>query len=122
MSIVNFFFKIQPMKRHRLFPNAKGKKQVTLFKRESSYYARYSVQNITVSNGNRYVTESLKTLDYALATERAWERLAAIRVAEKSGVAVRSETVSSVIAEFLTAYQDALELGMSNFTPSMLRG
>ncbi|MGH7000634.1 MAG: hypothetical protein ACREEA_03940, partial [Stellaceae bacterium] len=106
----------------RLFPDSRGKQQVTLFRRGVSYYARFRVQNHAIAYGARYLTETMKTLALEEATQRAWERLAAIRVAEKTGIVLKSDSVAEEIDAFISGYEDRLSKGMSDHSPFMLRG
>jgi len=110
------------MEKRRLFPDKRGRKQVTVYRRKSSFYARFAIHNRSITSGARYITETLATHDFETATQRAWERLATIRVAEKSGHSLRSNTVAATIDDFITAYQDGLAKGISDHSVAMLRG
>jgi len=106
----------------RLAPDEKGRKRISVFLRGGTYYARFRITNRIVSKGALYVTETMKTGSLEEAGVRAFQRLLEIRVAEKSGLTIKSTTVSDEIDAFIRHYEEGLEKGLSGFSKNMLRG
>jgi hypothetical protein len=89
-------------------------------KRGSVYYARYKVERRELANGQRYLTESLRTHDRDVALERALERYAALKTKQASGAAIKALTVDQAIDKFLDHYKAQLAAGVNRYTPAML--
>jgi hypothetical protein len=105
----------------RFAPDERGKPRVSVFRRGSTFYARFRVQNKTISRGRLYVTESLKTSNEQEANQKAYERLLEIRLAEKSGSSLNKDTVAEAIDAFIAEYEDRLQKGLSGHSAHMLR-
>lgn len=86
------------------------------------FYARYKISNPKSANNQRYVTESLKTESLSVALDKARERFAEIRLIEKQGRAIRSDSVAEEIDRYIAEYEANLKLGHSGYSPHMLRG
>ena len=89
-------------------------------KRGSVYYARYKVERRELANGQRYLTESLRTHDRDVALERARERYAALKTKQASGGTIKALTVDQAIDKFLAHYKAQLAAGVNRYTPAML--
>lgn len=105
----------------RLAPDQRGKPRISVFRRGSTFYARFRIQNKAISGGKLYVTESLKTWNEQEANQKAYERLLEIRLAEKRGSSLNKDTVAEVIDDFIVEYEDKLAKGLSGHTKHMLR-
>lgn len=88
----------------------------------SCYYARFKIKNRRVANGQRYVTESMRTMDLAIAEDRARQRYVEIEQFEQQGRALRSGTVAEEIDAFCDDYSANLKQGISGYSPHMYRG
>ena len=86
------------------------------------YYARFKITNKGVADGQRYVTESLKTTDEAVAHDVARQRYAEICHLEASNRAIKSGTVKAEIASFMEEYEDGVTKGLRGFSKHMLVG
>ncbi len=86
------------------------------------YYARYKITNKSVAHGQRYVTESLKTTDEAVALDRARQRYAEICFLEASNKAIKSGTVKAEIDAFIEQYEDGASKGLRGYSKHMLVG
>jgi integrase len=86
------------------------------------YYARFKITNQRVADGQRYVTESLDTTDETTALDRARQRYAEIRRAERENKAIKSGSVGAEIDEFMQAYEDGVNKGLRRHSAHMLRG
>jgi hypothetical protein len=86
------------------------------------YYARYKITNKKVADGQRYVTESLKTMDEAVALDRARQRYAEICLLERENKAIKSGTVKTEIDAFIEQYEGGLGLGLRGYSKHMLIG
>lgn len=84
------------------------------------YYARFKITNKTVADGQRYVTESLKTTDKDLALDRARQRYAEICLLERENKAIKSGTVKSEIESFIAQYEDGVKKGLRGYSGDML--
>jgi hypothetical protein len=93
------------MKITRLAPDERGKPRVSVFRRGSTFYARFRIQNKTISSGNLYITETLKTSNEHEANQKAYERLLEIKLAEKKGSSLNKDTVAEAIDDFITEYE-----------------
>ena len=109
------------MKITRFAPDERGKSRVSVFRRGSTFYARFRIQNKTISSGNLYITETLKTSSEQEANQKAYERLLEIKLAEKKGSSLNKDTVAEAIDDFITEYEDRLAKGLSGHTRHMLR-
>ena len=109
------------MKIARLVPDERGKPRVSIFRRGSTFYARFRIQNKAISRGKLYVTETLKTTSEQEAHQRAYERLLEIRRAEKQGASLSKDTAADAIDQFIVEYEDRLSKGLSGHTKHMLR-
>jgi integrase len=109
------------MKITRLAPDERGKPRVSVFRRGSTFYARFRIQNKTISSGKLYITETLKTSNEQEANQKAYERLLEIRLAEKKGSSLNKDTVAEAIDDFIAEYEDRLAKGLSGHTKHMLR-
>ena len=109
------------MKITRLVPDERGKPRVSIFRRGKIFYARFRIQNKTISDGKLYITETLKTANEQEANQRAYERLLEIRLAEKQGSSLNKDTVADAIDQFIIEYEDRLAKGLSGHTKHMLR-
>lgn len=86
------------------------------------FYARYKITNRSVADGQRYVTESLKTTDEEIALDRARQRYAEICFLEASNRAIRSGTVEAEIGAFVKQYEDGVAKGLRGYSKHMLVG
>ena len=86
------------------------------------YYARFKITNKKVADGQRYVTESLKTTDEAVALDRARQRYAEICLLERENKAIKSGTVKAEIEAFMEQYEDGVGKGMRGYSKHMLVG
>jgi integrase len=109
------------MKITRLAPDERGKPRISIFRRGSAFYARFRIQNKTISSGKLYITETLKTSNKQEANQRAYERLLEIKLAEKKGSSVNKDTVAKGIDAFIAEYEERLAKGLSGYTKHMLR-
>src|SRR5271167_4891696 len=109
------------MKITRLAPDGRGKPRVSVFRRGSTFYARFRIQNKTISNGKLYITQTLKTSNQQEANQKAYERLMEIKLAEKKGSSLNRDTVAKAIDDFIAEYEDRLAKGLSGYTKHMLR-
>jgi hypothetical protein len=98
-----------------------GKSRISVFRRGTTFYARFRIENKTISGGKTYVTESLKTSDKHEADQKAYERLLEIKLAEKKGTSLNKDSVSETIDDFIAEYEDRLAKGLSGYTKHMLR-
>lgn len=98
---------------------------ITIFLRQLQsggvYYARFKLSDYRLSNGRRYLTESMKTSSFEEAKEAAIARYVEVQSLERMGRTVRSETVASEIARFIRDYEQKLEAGHQRFSKHMLR-
>jgi integrase len=118
---VNVSVNVSGMSITRLVPDERGKPRISVFRRATTFYARFRIQNKTVSGGRLYVTESLKTADEQEANQKAYERLLEIRLSEKNGSSLNKDTVSETIDAFIAEYEDKLAKGLTGHTKHMLR-
>lgn len=107
--------------------------KVTIFQRKLKsgdiYYARYAIDKNArnLADGQRYITESLKTNDESTARVIAQERYLDIRFKSKTSQAIKGKFVRDGINDFLKWYESrivensARSFGRGNFTKSMLR-
>jgi integrase len=109
------------MKITRFAPDDRGNPRVSVFRRGGRFYARFRIQNKTVSDGKLYVTETLKTSDQDEANQKAFERLLEIKLAEKRGSSLNKHTVAQAIDEFIAEYEYKLAKTLSGHTKHMLR-
>ncbi len=109
------------MKITRFAPDDRGNPRVSVFRRGSRFYARFRIQNKTISDGKLYITETLKTSDEEEANQKAFERLLEIKLAEKRGSSLNKHTVAEAIDEFIAEYEDKFAKGLSGHTKHMLR-
>jgi integrase len=84
------------------------------------YYARFKITNKKVADGQRYVTESLKTTDEKVALDRARQRYAEICYLEEVNKAIKSGTVKSEIESFIAQYEDGVAKGLRGYSNDML--
>jgi integrase len=105
----------------RFAPDERGKARISVFRRGSTFYARYRIHNKAISSGKLYVTESLKTSNEQEANQKAYERLLEIRLAEKKGSSLNKDTVAEAVDDFIAEYEDKLAKGLSGHTKHMLR-
>lgn len=91
-------------------------------KKGDFYYARYKISNKKLSNGQRYLTETLDTNNLSHALDKARNRFAEISFLEKQGLALRSRTVAAEIDSFVHDYQNGVQQNLSGFSAGMLRG
>src|SRR3974377_316475 len=97
----------------RLAPDERGKPRISIFRRGSTFYARFRIQNKTISSGKLYITETLKTSNEQEANQRAYERFLEIKLAEKKGSSLNKDTVAEAIEAFITEYEERLAKGLS---------
>jgi hypothetical protein len=109
------------MKITRLVPDEKARQRISVFLRGNTFYARFRIQNKIISNGNLYITETLKTSNEQEANEKAYQRFLEIRLSEKTGSSLNKNTVAKYIDDFISEYKDKLEKGLSGHTKHMLR-
>ena len=109
------------MKITRFAPDDRGNPRVSVFRRGGRFYARFRIQNKTISDGKLYITETLKTSNEDEANQKAFERLLEIKIAEKRGSSLNRHTVADAIDEFIAEYEDKLAKGLSGHTKNMLR-
>ena len=76
------------------------------------YYARFKITNKRVADGQPYVTESMGTTDVDIAVDRARQRYAEIKAAEKASKSIKSGSVSAEIDAFIEAYEDGVKKGL----------
>jgi integrase len=105
----------------RFAPDERGKPRVSVFRRGTTFYARFRLQNKTIAGGKLYITETLKTSSEQEANQKAYERLLEIRLAEKSGSSLNKDTVAEAIDAFIAEYEDRLQKGLSGYSAHMLR-
>jgi integrase len=86
------------------------------------YYARFKIANKKVSDGKRYITETLKTKSLELALDKARHRFAEISLFERQGKTIRSGTVADEIDAFMSEYVNGVKQGLSGYSTAMLRG
>lgn len=86
------------------------------------YYARYKISNKGVADGQRYVVESLKTTDEAVAHDRARQRYAEIRLFETENKSLKTGTVKAEIDGFIAQYEDGVRKGLKGYSEHMLVG
>jgi integrase len=86
------------------------------------YYARFKITNKSVADGQRYVTESLDTMDEAIALDRARQRYAEICLLERENKAIKSGSVKAEIDEFIKQYEVGVSKGLRGYTSHMLTG
>ena len=102
-----------------------GELKVAVFLRELRhsvrYYARFKIDDRSLANGQRYVTESLRTDDLDTALERARRQYALLEARQNLGVAIKQITVNEAIDKFLKDYESKLKHGISGFSKSMAR-
>lgn len=84
------------------------------------YYARFKVSNAKSGNGQRYITESLRTDDFHHAVEVARTRYAEITLMEKENKFIKTESVSLAIEKFMREYEHGVTQGRSSHSQSML--
>ena len=105
---------------------------ITLFTRNlksgNVYYARYRITKRNLADGQRYITESLKTLDETEAIYKSQERYLEIKFKEKTSQAIKGKFVRDAIHDFLNDYQNRLNSSHPNettrkgrYTSGMLR-
>jgi len=103
-----------------------GTAKVSVFlrnlKKKSIYYARFRVDRQDLSNGQRYITESLKTDNLDRALQLAQERYAQIRFAQQAGIGLKPLPTDEAINKFLSNYERNVSLMVAGFSPHMLRG
>ena len=85
------------------------------------YYARFRIEKRFLANGQRYVTESLRTDDLNTALDRARQRYALLETRQNLGLAIKQITVNQGIDRFLTDYESKLKKGIGGFSKSMAR-
>jgi len=112
---------------HRLgFDKGTNGERITVYlrrlKRSSCYYARYHITKHDLANGQRYITESLRTDHLETALERARQRLADIQHKEESRIALKPLTVTEALDKFLHQYEQGVRADVPNFSVAMLRG
>ena len=111
---------------HLGFDDAIGANRVSVYQRRLAngpvYYARFKLTKRELANGQRYLTESLKTDDLDAALESARQRYSEICFHEASGQALKQVTVGVAIQQFIANYQRNLDAGASGYSESMLRG
>src|ERR1700683_980833 len=109
------------MKITRFAPDDRGNPRVSVFRRGGRFYARFRIQNKTISDGKLYITETLKTSDQDEANQKAFERLLEIKIAEKKGSLLNKHTVAEAIDEFIAEYEDKLAKGLSGHSKNTIR-
>ena len=105
----------------RFAQDERGKPQVSVFRRGTTFYARFRLQNKTIAGGKLYITETLKTSSEQEASQRAYDRLLEIQFAEKKNTSLNKDTVAEVIDDFIAEYEERLAKGLSGHTTHMLR-
>ena len=112
---------------HRIgFDAATNSERISVYLRrlatKNVYYARYSIAQRTLANGQRFITESLRTSNLDEALERARQRFAEIKHKEGARQALKPTNVASAIKKFLSHYEGNVKAGVSGFSQPMLRG
>src|SRR5271167_2304217 len=111
---------------HLGFDDAIGTNRVSVYRRAlangETYYARFKLTKRELANGQRFLTESLKTSKLEAALENARGRYAEIRFQEESEQAIKPLLVATAIDRFIENYERNLTAGVSGYSHSMLRG
>lgn len=107
---------------HKIKSPDDGMEKASVFLRGKIYCARFTVDNTKISNGRRYVTETLRTSDLQVALARAHLRLAEITKNEKAGRSISKHSIEIEIDQFMQEYRLGVEQRLSGFSPHMLRG
>jgi site-specific recombinase XerD len=109
---------------HRLGVGVGGRLMISVYLRDHKtgpcYYARFKVSNSKSGNGQRYITESLRTDDFHHAVEVARTRYAEINLMEKENRYIKTESVSVAIDKFIRDYEHGVEQRRSSHSVSML--
>ena len=111
---------------HLGFDNAIGSNRVSVYQRQLAngpmYYARFRLAKRELANGQRFITESLKTNDREAAFERARQRYSKIRFQEDADQALKEISVAAAITRFIENYERNFQAGVSGYSEPMLRG
>lgn len=109
---------------HRLGVGSGGRLIISVYLREHKtgpcYYARFKVSNPRSANGQRYITESLRTDDFHHALEVARTRYAEITLMERENKFVKTESVAVNIEKFMRDYEHGVMQGRGSHSKSML--
>ncbi len=110
---------------HLISDDQTGEIKVSVFLRQlkhlERYYARFKIDDRKLANGQRYVTESLRSDDFDIASDRARQRYADIQAQQKLGASIKQITTNQAIDRFLADYENKLEKGISGFSSGMAR-
>lgn len=109
---------------HHLCPDSQGTSLVSVYIRQLAkgavFYARYKIDKRSLANGQRFITESLKTDNLELAIQRAHQRFAEIRFSQEQNIGLKDITVEQAITRFLDNYQRNVDAGVTGFSRHML--
>lgn len=109
---------------YHLCPDTNGDPKVSVYLRELSksgtYYARYKIDRRELANGQRFITESLKTDNLEQALEKAKVRYAAIKFAQESGIGLKDLNVEEGILKFIGDYEKKVIAEIAGYSKHML--
>lgn len=109
---------------HYLCPDADGNAKVSVYlrtlRKSPVYYARYKITKRELANGQRFITESLKTdnLDRAIAV--AQQRYAQLHFAQESNIGLKDHTTEDGIRKFLENYERNVDGGIVGWSRAMM--
>lgn len=100
-------------------------KKVVLYTRSLkqgvTYYARFKLDRPELANNQPYVRESMKTPSLDIATTRALERAAELKILQDNDMVVRGKTVEQGISAFVDEYEQRLGENWDGYSIYMLR-
>lgn len=111
---------------HRICLDSEGNPTVSVYLRQLAkgavFYARYKIQKRDLANGQRFITESLKTDNLDIAIQKAQERHAEIRFAQAQNIGLKDITVEQSIKQFVENYERNVAAGVTGWSRHMLAG
>jgi integrase len=89
-------------------------------RKKTVYYGRYKIDRTDLSNGQRFITESLKTDNLDRALEVAKERYAKIKFSQEAGIGLKDMTIDEGIQKFLVHHEQQVQLGVTGWSKNRL--
>jgi integrase len=85
------------------------------------FYARFRLEKTELAGNQYYLRESMKTSDQTLASTRATQRYAELKILQNNDMVIRSHTVEDGITKFLEEYKSRLNEGWETYSKDMYR-
>ena len=109
---------------HYLCHDLNSKSKVSVYLRDlrngAVYYARYKIDKQELANGQRFITESLKTDNFDRAIAIAQQRYAQLQFAQESNITLKKITVAEGIRKFLETYEKNVDANIAGWSKSMM--